>query len=43
MATVSPSDAQTLFGEAAQFAEKMQSDDRFGMPKQEKNFDIESI
>jgi len=35
--------ANNLFGEAAQFEEKMQTDDRFGMPKHEKNFDIESI
>jgi len=40
---VAKTNAQNLFGEAAQFAEKMESDERFGMPKHEKNFDIESI
>jgi len=43
MKQVAKANAQMLFGEAAQFAEKMQTDERFELPKQEKNFDIESV
>ena len=40
---VARANAQQLFGEAATFAEKMHNDVRLALPKQEKDFDIESI
>jgi hypothetical protein len=40
---VARANAQQLFGEAAQFEEKMHNDARLALPKQEKDFDIESI
>ena len=43
MKQVAKANAQQLFGQAAQFEEKMQNDSRFDMSKKEKNFDIESI
>jgi hypothetical protein len=43
MKQVAKANAQQLFGQAAQFEEKMHADARFELPKKEKNFDIESI
>ena len=43
MKQVAKANAQQLFGQAAQFEEKMHDDVRFELPKKEKNFDIESV